>query len=949
VHVLRHLLLRLNNAGSIKLGGKMARGSATAVIGRCLVLAIGLLTAGCNRTFYREHADVEVSALVGEKSNDPRWALPGFDIEVDARSRYADVYDRDFPPMPPDDPASHQLMHCIDGKDGYSGWHDSGSVQDLESPYWRDSLAQYCEFTPDGRVILGLDDAVRIARINSPDYQQTLETIYLSALDVSTERFRFDTQFFGGTGIRPNHTGPNRGNSNRLSIDTAASARRQFSAAGELLVGFANNTVWEFTGPNRGLSTSLLNFTFVQPLLRAGGRAVALERLTITERALLSNLRAFQRYRDSFYVDITIGGGTINGVSRRGGFFGAGLTGFTGQGTGFAGVGGNRGFGGGAADGGGGGGGAFAGGGVGNQGGFIGLLQTMQQIRNAQESYNAQVRTLALLEANLEAGLINLSQVDQFRQSIETQQANLLQSRNGFQGSLETFKRSTLGLPPDLAIELDDSFIDQFRLIGEAQSNAQNNVDTIIADFAELPETPSTEQLTALLDRTAQARLEIEQRLDATPVEFEAMDAVMPKRFETMTPAEQQQFAQDRTRLFENFAVLKERYDATAGVLAALRAGLTGDPQATTGGLISLLTEMQSIVSDVGLLQSRTRIERLTVDPIELSPEVALEIARANRLDWMNNRAALVDVWRLIEFNANALKSDLTIEFSGDLQAQATDATGFLGRVSDGGTLRASVQIDPPFTRLVERNVFRQQLIQYQQSRRQMIQFEDATKQSLRQLLRDLEFLRVNLEIQRRAVAIAIRRVDQTREDLNAPVPPALPGQLPQTLGPTVAQNLLFALADLRSAQDALMSVWLGYYGTRMRLYRDLGVMQLDDEGLWIDVPFLADAPRTTADEDPLPPPIPAEWMNDAAFADPDDAEVSTISAETDDASRESRVRPSDWMSALWPSRKPRQEPQPRQRPPAPAKFRLSADDLERVPGEGAETAARLGGSLRPR
>jgi hypothetical protein len=45
----------------------------------------------------------------------------------------------------------------------------------------------------------------------------------------------------------------------------------------------------------------------VQPLLRGGGRAVALEQLTIAERALLANLRAFQRYRQGFYTKVAIG------------------------------------------------------------------------------------------------------------------------------------------------------------------------------------------------------------------------------------------------------------------------------------------------------------------------------------------------------------------------------------------------------------------------------------------------------------------------------------------------------------------------------------------------------------------------------------------------------------------------------------------------------------------
>src|SRR5205085_1580497 len=126
------------------------------------------------------------------------------------------------------------------------------------------------------------------------------------------------------------------------------------------------------------------------------------------------------------------------GPQRRGGFFGgSGLTGFTGQGTGgFGGVGAAGGFGIGGGGGGGGGGGSgatvgAAGGGAGLLDGFVGLLQRQQQLRNTQDSLNLQLRTLKLLEANLEAGLIDLTQVDAFRQSIETGRANLLQAQIG--------------------------------------------------------------------------------------------------------------------------------------------------------------------------------------------------------------------------------------------------------------------------------------------------------------------------------------------------------------------------------------------------------------------------------------------------------------------------------------------------------------------------------------
>ncbi len=80
---------------------------------------IGVIAlAGCTRTQYRISADKEVAGLVAEKSSDPRWAYPGWTIDMDPRSRFFDPTDPDHPPMPEDDPAAHQFMHYIDGKRG---------------------------------------------------------------------------------------------------------------------------------------------------------------------------------------------------------------------------------------------------------------------------------------------------------------------------------------------------------------------------------------------------------------------------------------------------------------------------------------------------------------------------------------------------------------------------------------------------------------------------------------------------------------------------------------------------------------------------------------------------------------------------------------------------------------------------------------------------------------
>jgi hypothetical protein len=866
-------------------------------------LTAGLMLSsvgGCHRAMYRQQADDEARALVEEKSCDPRWAMPGFNIEMNPASRYYDgMYDPVKPPLPPDDPESHELMHCVYGKNGWSKWHENGDRSGLENPEWQQCLDQYVPRAPSGAYVLRLDDAVRLALIHSPQYQQQLETVYLSSLDVSTERFRLDTQFFGGNSTFYNHRGPsptgngitNSGGAagaltyggnprlapfgavgDTLRTTNGLEARRRLATAGELVVGFANSFMWQFAGPDQNSSASLASFAFLQPLLRAGGRVVGLERLTLAERTLLANVRSMYRYRQGFFTQIAIGNNDgVTGPQRRGGFTGAGLDGFTGVGTGgFGGVGDATGFGGGGgnqnqgAGGGGGGTTGFAGGGAGLQNGFIGLLQRLQQIRNLQELLKAQARTRPLLEANLAAGLIDIAQVDQFRQNIETERANMLDARIQLATSLDQFKVQTLGLPPHVPVELNDSLIKQFQFIDPDLGAAQDNLAQILADLGDLAEKPKVSDLEGMADRIGAARRDIDEQLATVQSDVQKLDSLSEDRFRDIPPEDQKTTRQEWVRLRESHKRLAESQAETGTKLSELRAHFADvATEKSMADLVGLAVRLDNLVKELTLVQARSRLEVITVEPVNLQPLEALAIARANRVDWMNNRATLVDTWRLIEFNANALESGLDIVISGDIGTVGNNPVDFNHTT---GALRAGLRFDAPFTRLNERNIYRAQLISYQQARRRLIQFEDSVHQTLRGRLRQLNQQRANLEIQRRAMAIAIRRVDERRENLNKPVAPAAPGAAPAQFGPTAARDLLDALSDLRSVQNNVMSVWLAYYGAHMQLVRDLGVMQFDENGLWVNQP-LDQFEKMGPDECLLPPAIPEQWFKDLEAA----------------------------------------------------------------------------------
>jgi len=83
----------------------------------------------------------------------------------------------------------------------------------------------------------------------------------------------------------------------------------------------------------------------------------------------------------------------------------------------------------------------------------------------------------------------------------------------------------------------------------------------------------------------------------------------------------------------------------------------------------------------------------------------------------------------------------------------------------------------------------------------------------------------------RAAVHVAISQVDGVQ--LRLPRPPKPGGA--NIFGATTARDLVQALTNLLSSQNAFLSAWVDYEVQRMNLDFDLGTMRLDSRGEWID------------------------------------------------------------------------------------------------------------------
>ncbi|NBV85031.1 MAG: hypothetical protein EBS01_01920, partial [Verrucomicrobia bacterium] len=359
-----------------------------------LVVAV----VGCSRVAYRQKADRDAYAAIHGKASSLPVDVPFRDASIDPHpdSRLFDGSDPDKPPMPQDDPVAHALMLEVDGRKGPASWRLPGDPDVVHKQAWRKVLTE--KGAGDGKVDLNLKSAVKLALLHSRDFQHEKEDLYLSALDVSYERYQLSPKFALSETAKAEADGAYRSgvvnppaDQKHLGVLTDGSVRWITSSGGELLASFANSFLWDFKSHSLTESAgTLLNFSLVQPLMRLGGKDRALEALTQAERTLLANVRQMQQFQLGFFVRIATGRNSGEGPSRND------IVGASGLGV-IAGTPGGR-------------------TGAPAAGGFLGLLEETQRIENLEANVGRLRQSLDQLSSAFDAGRLGSRlQVDQAR------------------------------------------------------------------------------------------------------------------------------------------------------------------------------------------------------------------------------------------------------------------------------------------------------------------------------------------------------------------------------------------------------------------------------------------------------------------------------------------------------------------------------------------------------
>ncbi|MGI9518430.1 MAG: TolC family protein [Pirellulaceae bacterium] len=750
-----------------------------------IVLLAALILSGCTRAKYREHADSQVASILNTKTSDPRWNLPRTDIQPDTRSRFFNYDDPDCPPLPLDDPSAELIMECPGGIRGAKLWRRLPESPFWENPDWSAYFVEPVDMDPSGEpqiLDLSLAQAVELSLIHSREYQQQLENLYLAALALTFERYRFQVRPFGFVGdfdelnsgifyqVQPDDE----------SIFGIGPATLGFSrllpSGAQLVAELVNDTIWLLSGPGGSTSASSLAFSLVQPLARGAGREIALEDLTQTERNVLYAVRDFARFRKQFFVS-TITGGQFAGLQRF-------LRGFE----------------------------FLAGSSSAPSVGFYPVLLQLQQLRNRQYI----VRTLEYIIDDLIATGADALDIASLKSTLVDTRGDLYRDERVFYDRLDQYKVQ-LGFPPDMDITLSDKLLESFEFVDPTILELEDGLRALAQQVREqeLPPAQIKSELSFLMDQARAAG-------ELVANDFAQLDALLPEHLAKLTPDEQVELTSILEEESARLQAVRTDIEQLAQVVEDVNLNEVdvNDPQLQQA-FNDHNRQILVLVRGLSVVQTIVRVELVPIRPIDTDIFEAVDLAIENRLDLMNRQAQVVDARRKLEIAADLLEADVNVaaEALVNTQPLGTGDNPFDFRAEDS-RYSVGLQFDTPLDRRAERNVFRSSQIAFDQAKRSFVGSTDNIKLEVRQSVRTIEQLAKTIVERSRRVQYSARELDLAEKTTDAS---------------RRALSINNALRSLNRAQDELIEVWLDYETTRLNLYRDMGTMQIDERGFWFD------------------------------------------------------------------------------------------------------------------
>jgi hypothetical protein len=731
-----------------------------------------------------------------------------------------------------------------------------------------------------------MEQAVEFGLFNSREFQDRREDLYLAALPVTLERFNFAALGFFTETAALDFAGRLSGRTprNAATFNTETGFSKLFPTGALLLVRVANQVVVDLTGDRPTTTLSNLSLSLAQPFLRGGGYAVTLEPLTGAERNMLYAIRSYARFRKLFYVAITAGGNITNNP-----YSFQGLSVNLGRG-----IGGNL---------------------TAPSVGYLDLLQQSAVIANQRRNIESLEQLLALYRAFREGGQQSDLQVSQVEQQLLRSQTDLLGSSNantggggggggsgirGYLDTLDNFKLQ-LGLPLTVGLDLEGTplrpirdqlarFDAVYAQVREMEALARRfDPAAPVADFRprwrRLLTEPalvrgtgfarditnrwagwerlSGDAATTRLTELADERRRVLDRQADRQLKGQPEPAAETRRLNELNAEIDLGVFERAVRVYEAQPWAKEQGVLRATVqAAAFRDVFNAFYQLILEGRNERLAQIRrqwpklpaAVVEGADLLDV----------PLDDAYTAGIQTALTHRLDLMNARGQVVDAWRQIKVQANSLQGVLDVQYNLDSSTPPGGANpvAFSGARTDHNlTFRGEL----PLVRRAERNNYRAALIGYQRQRRTLMAFEDNIANDVRADIREIRTIAELYRVQQRLVELGYSQVDNAQQVLLQP--PAPGAQNDAGSQAALTNQVLQAQSSLVSAQNTLYTIWVNYLTSRMTLYLDLELMQIDERGGWCNESLPgSESPDGPPPPEPapaggerLPPPRPAE------------------------------------------------------------------------------------------
>jgi outer membrane protein TolC len=320
-------------------------------------------------------------------------------------------------------------------------------------------------------VRMTLMEALQVAARNSRQYQQEKEQVYRAALGLDLDRDEFRPVF---EAIADGRIQADYGNDGDENIGIGAFPEvgiTQRLKNGMVLSGaIALDLVRMLTSDNSTLGISA-DASVTMPLLSGAGRHIVTEQLIQSERDVVYAIWEFEQFKKTFVVNIATA--------------------------------------------------------------YLEVLQTIDQLENAENNYRRIITSARLSRAFADAGRLPEIQVDQAIQQELGARDSWINAQLGLQRQLDQFK-ILLGLPPDALIELDRAALQELaaaarRVVREDVPTTQPTVNPATQPAGPVPArpgAPTTTEIVATMPAPEEIVLEPPSDEDAGPYEMPEVEAV---------------------------------------------------------------------------------------------------------------------------------------------------------------------------------------------------------------------------------------------------------------------------------------------------------------------------------------------------------------------------------------------------------------------------------------